>query len=286
MKKIYLLAIVGVTVMLASCGHGGQGELVGAYNRKFKNDRIPLGMVYVPPGHTPLGGSDEDITFSQNGPSKMVTISAFFMDQTEISNAEYRQFTNWVRDSIAIVMMGNPQQFMVTPRGNAAAALGGEKYIDWKKLVQMVPTFGVIEVGAAAAQVSQLDGMYYSGLDALPGKKELDVRKFEYSYAELNMEKAAIGHKDPNSKRQDYIDRYTVAIYPDTMVWKTDYSYSQNDPMVRGYYNHPSYDDYPVVGVSWEQAKAFSHWRTKLYDGVATARKLPAGSRSDYRFLS
>ena len=102
MKKIYLLAIVGITVMLASCGHGGQGELVGAYNRKFKNDRIPLGMVYVPPGHTPLGGSDEDITFSQNGPSKMVTISAFFMDQTEISNAEYRQFTNWVLSLIHI----------------------------------------------------------------------------------------------------------------------------------------------------------------------------------------
>ncbi|MDQ0637315.1 sulfatase modifying factor 1 [Pedobacter sp. W3I1] len=284
MKKIYLLAIVGITVMLASCGHGGQGELVGAYNRKFKNDRIPLGMVYVPPGHTPLGGSDEDITFSQNGPSKMVTISAFFMDQTEISNAEYRQFTNWVRDSIAIVMMGNPQQFMVTPKGNAANAVGGEKYIDWRKVGPNGANIWRNKGrGAAAAQVSQLDGMYYSGLDALPGKKELDVRKFEYSYAELNMEKAALGHKDPNSKRQDYIDRYTVAIYPDTMVWKTDYSYSQNDPMVRGYYNHPSYDDYPVVGVSWEQAKAFSHWRTRLYDGVATARKLPVGSRSDYR---
>ena len=120
--------------MLASCGHGGQGELVGAYNRKFKNDRIPLGMVYIPPGHTPLGGSDEDITFSQNGPSRMVTISAFFMDQTEISNAEYRQFTNWVRDSIAIAMMGNPQQFMMTPKGNAAAAVGGDKFIDWKKV--------------------------------------------------------------------------------------------------------------------------------------------------------
>jgi len=273
---------MGVTVLLASCGHGGQGELVGSYNRKFKNQRIPLGMVYIPPGHTPLGGSDEDITFSQSGPSRMTTISAFFMDQTEISNAEYRQFTKWVRDSIAIVMMGNPQQYMMTQKGAAAGALGGEKYIDWKKVGNGSGIWSGKGKGANAANASQLDNMYYSGLDALPGRKEIDVRKLEYSYGILNLDKAAIGHKDPNSKRQDYIDRYTIAVYPDTMVWKTDYSYSQNDPMVRGYYNHPSYDDYPVVGVSWEQAKAFSHWRTQLYQGVASARKMPLNARMDY----
>ena len=282
MKKIYFLAIMGVTVLLASCGHGGQGELVGSYNRKFKNQRIPLGMVFIPPGHTPLGGSDEDITFSQSGPSRMTTISAFFMDQTEISNAEYRQFTKWVRDSIAIVMMGNPQQYMMTQKGAAAGALGGEKYIDWKKVGNGSGIWSGKGKGANAANASQLDNMYYSGLDALPGRKEIDVRKLEYSYGILNLDKAAIGHKDPNSKRQDYIDRYTIAVYPDTMVWKTDYSYSQNDPMVRGYYNHPSYDDYPVVGVSWEQAKAFSHWRTQLYQGVASARKMPLNARMDY----
>lgn len=281
MKKLYLLIIVGTTVLLSSCGHGGQGEVVGSYNRKFRNNRIPYGMVYIPPGHTPLGGSDEDITFSQNGPSRMTTIPAFFMDQTEISNAEYRQFTNWVRDSIAVTMMGMPQQYTVNPKNGAP--VGGDKYIDWKKVGRNGANLWKKKGNNAQGQQSQLDGMYYSGLDALPGKKEFDVRKFEYTYAELNMDKAAAGHKNPNSKRQDYIDRFTIPIYPDTMVWKTDFSYSQNDPMVRGYFNHPSYDDYPVVGVSWEQAKAFCHWRTRLYDGVAASRRMPVGSRSDYR---
>ena len=204
------------------------------------------------------------------------------MDQTEISNAEYRQFTKWVRDSIAIVMMGNPQQFMMTQKGAAANAVGGEKYIDWRKVGNGSAIWNGKGKGANAANASQLDNMYYSGLDALPGKKEIDVRKLEYTYGILNLDKAALGHKDPNSKRQDYIDRYTIAVYPDTMVWKTDYSYSQNDPMVRGYFNHPSYDDYPVVGVSWEQTQAFSHWRTQLYQGVASARKMPLNARMDY----
>lgn len=288
MKKIYLLAVLALTVLLSSCGHGGSGELVGAYNKKFKNNRIPLGMVYIPPGHTPLGGSDEDITFSQNGPSRMTTVSAFFMDQTEISNAEYRQFTNWVRDSIAVTMMGMPAQFTKQPKNGATAGLSGDKFIDWKKVgVNGRNIWANKGRGTAqAAQANSLDGMYYSGLDALNGKKEIDVRKLEYSYSVLNMDKAALGHKNPNSKRQDYIDRYNISIYPDTMVWKTDYSYSQNDPMVRGYFNHPSYDDYPVVGVSWEQANAFGHWRTELYENVALARKMPANSRSDYRLPS
>ncbi|TDG37840.1 gliding motility-associated lipoprotein [Pedobacter changchengzhani] len=288
MKKIYLIGISAATFLFSSCSHGGAGELVGAYNKKFKNDRIPLGMVYIPPGHTPMGGSDEDITFSQNGPSRMTTISAFYMDQTEISNAEYRQFTNWVRDSIAVTMMGMPAQFTKQPKNAASAGLGGSKFIDWKKVgvngrnIWRASGKG----GAQSAQANSLDAMYYSGLDALPGRKEIDVRKLEYSYSVLNMDKAAIGHKNANSKRQDYIDRYNIAVYPDTMVWKIDFSYSQNDPMVRGYFNHPSYDDYPVVGVSWEQCNAFSHWRTELYNGVAVARKLPMNSRSDYRLPS
>ena len=33
--------------------------------------------------------------------------------------------------------------------------------------------------------------------------------------------------------------------------------------MTQLYLYHPGYDDYPVVGVSWVQAKAFAHWRTK-----------------------
>ena len=56
-------------------------------------------------------------------------------------------------------------------------------------------------------------------------------------------------------------------MYPYTLTWVRDFTYNFNEPMFDKYYWHPAYDEYPVVGVSWQQAKAFCHWRTewKLY---------------------
>jgi gliding motility-associated lipoprotein GldK len=44
----------------------------------------------------------------------------------------------------------------------------------------------------------------------------------------------------------------------------SDFTYSFNEPMARAYFWHPAYDNYPVVGVSWRQARAFCVWRTEL----------------------
>ena len=47
---------------------------------------------------------------------------------------------------------------------------------------------------------------------------------------------------------------------PDTLAWREKLAY--NEPMVKYYLRHPSYRDYPVVGVSWNQANDFCTWRT------------------------
>ena len=47
---------------------------------------------------------------------------------------------------------------------------------------------------------------------------------------------------------------------PDTLVWRKPLSY--NDPFVNNYLRHPAYQDYPVVGVTWEQANEYCKWRS------------------------
>ncbi len=305
MRKIYFLAFFIAGVMLSSCGRGGAGELVGAYNKKFKNKTIPLGMVYIPGGRNLIGMTDEDITFYQGRQSKMVSFSPFYMDETEITNAEYRQFVNWVRDSIAVsvYVKGAPYEGggnYKTPSGDAAkyflkpktqpasGTTAPPQNINWKAIGNGSKLWannkgGNKDLGDLYSKISM------NGRDISVG---LDVKKLKYSYYEVNLEYQL---KNPNGSIADFYDVYvdnpdpnnpnqhpSVMVYPDTLVWKKDFTYEYNDPMVEAYFNHPSYDRYPVVGVTWDQAKAFCAWRTNLYESVASKRKLPKNTRLKY----
>ena len=57
-------------------------------------------MVEVPGGSFIMGSSDEDIIDAQNDITRTMTVRTFYMDETEITNREYMQFIEWVKDSI------------------------------------------------------------------------------------------------------------------------------------------------------------------------------------------
>ncbi len=84
-----------------------EGNLVGVSDRDtwypdvLGPGKVPLGMVYVPSGAYQAGEDDEDIMGFHTARKRTVSVPAFYMDATEISNNEYRQFVHWVRDSIA-----------------------------------------------------------------------------------------------------------------------------------------------------------------------------------------
>jgi len=95
MKKII---VIGILVgFFSSCGDYYSGELTGVPGRKKYFEPDPFGMEFIPQGSYNVGPSDQDVPFAQNNFSKTVTVEPFWMDQTEITNNEYRQYINWVK---------------------------------------------------------------------------------------------------------------------------------------------------------------------------------------------
>ncbi|HMC97055.1 MAG TPA: SUMF1/EgtB/PvdO family nonheme iron enzyme, partial [Flavobacteriales bacterium] len=92
-------------------------------------------------------------------------------------------------------------------------------------------------------------------------RKANNARDLDLSYTNVKGQNNAIrGHSD----RSKFIIKEVINVYPDTLVWVHDFTYSFNEPMTENYFWHPAYDDYPVVGVTWVQATAFNVWRTQL----------------------
>jgi sulfatase modifying factor 1 len=276
MKQIYFLGLAFfVGGLLSSCSkRGDRGEILGVSAKSFRSE-VPYGMVYIPSGSYLMGQTDQDITFAQTSQTKQVTIPAFFMDQTEITNSQYRQFVIWVRDSIAITNYLNDQKYYITPKGAAAAAAAStdKKYINWD-YAKKNPVWRNAKKGQTG-NLSKLQNMFYQGDDRIFDRNELDVRLLKYSYATTDYRAAANGANDKTKRRSDFILRDTISVYPDTLVWLKDFSYAANEPMVEGYFSHPSYRNYPVVGVTWRQARAFSVWRGRYNDAYQDKRRMP-----------
>jgi gliding motility-associated lipoprotein GldK len=103
MKKF--IAFASVLTLLVSCGKSSdKGELVGVKGKKWHPEK-PFGMALVPGGAFIMGKSDDDLANIQDAPTKTVTVRSFYMDETEITNGEYRQFVEWVKDSIIRVRL-------------------------------------------------------------------------------------------------------------------------------------------------------------------------------------
>jgi formylglycine-generating enzyme len=250
-----LLLLSLVLTALSSCGSKGDGQLVGSMDRPSWKGINPYGMVYVPSGTLHIGSSDQDVSQTALNRAKSISIQGFFMDDTEITNNEYRQFVDWVRDSLAHTLMDH------TTEDDA-----GNTRLDWEQELDY--------------EDETLDELFYQGNDRFAGKKELNVDKMVYEYQWYDWPAAA--HDMGRSARTQFIKRDKVKIYPDTMVWIRDFAYSYNEPMTRNYFWHPAFDEYPVVGLNWRQANAFCYWRTLLWNTYRATGKGEVNSE-DFR---
>ena len=276
MKRIFFY--LAALVLLGSCGSSGNGELVGVQDRKPFYQPTPFGMAYIPLGSYTMGVGEEDVAYALVHQPKTVTISAFYMDETEVTNNEYRQFVYWVRDSIARVFLGDilPEDYLVE-EDRRTGELFDPPFLNWNTRIDW----------QGEEERDVLEEMFLPEHERFFRQKELDTRKLNYEYYWVDLQAASRKNftEDGNSEagslanrpqglqdRSVYVRKEVINVYPDTLVWLYDYSYSFNEPLTQKYFYHPAYDHYPVVGVSWKQAKAFCVWRTQLKNSFLASR--------------
>jgi len=270
MKKILLLGVIAAAVF-SSCGTSSRGELVGVQELSEYYPSEPYGMVKIPRGTFTMGANDGDVPYAHTTPKKLVTMHSFYMDQTEITNNEYRQFVHWVRDSIARTLLAEGmvegyEYIEETPDGEFL----DNPYLNWD-----------VELTWSGNEEIELtlEEMYLPVEDRIMGQKGLDARSWSYKYSWVDKTPAAKKENrfDPETgtyregfSRQNLVHESEVYVYPDTLTWVHDFSYTFNEPMFDTYFWHPAYGEYPVVGVDWEKATAFCNWRTDLRMGELT----------------
>jgi len=281
LSKFIVLILV---LTMASCQRNtGHGQLTGVPNRNQTVVPMPHGMVYIPAGFFTMGVGSDDPSFSFTHSPRVVSISAFYMDETEITNNQYRQFVYWVRDSIRLRLLSevDPMFLIEDPEDDY---FGGVSRLNWDHR----PRRWTPEMEEAVQQ------MYVPHEERFHRRREVDVRLLNFEFTTFDYHAAARRSDGEIDSRFDgvhmgmfqtrpastrsragFVRREVVNVYPDTLVWLVDFAFSYNDPMVRSYFSSPMFDHYPVVGVNWHQARAFAAWRTMMHHAELARRGLP-----------
>jgi len=293
-----ILPILLIAIALSSCNYKNKGQLPNVTHSLFK-DPTPKGMVLVKRGAFRMGTPNDTIWGSVND-SMTVSIENFWMDETEVTNFMYKHFVGWVKDSVLRERLAS-----VDPSFKPANKVTGDSVLNWKKPIPWKSKNPEIQ--------GVINDMYMTL--PRQTKRFLNTNILNYTYDWIDVEKAnsrkyslnrsilntdvkldqladsymLIDSSYVNSKGRivtvqvnrpirafkDYFITSVVNVYPDTSCWKVDFVAEKNDMYTALYFSSPGYQNYPVVGVSWEQANAFSHWRTRFYQTKSRYESAP-----------
>ena len=184
-------------------------------------------------------------------------LQPFYLSKYEVSNKEYREFVNWVKDSIAreLIYLHLEDDDEATryirhyPRYETIVEDGDESqevlefdpservknrkifHLNWNQKID----YNDPEIRALLRFNT---GLYYPQNERFYSRLEIDPRTLNYSFK---------GQK--------------INTYPDTVGMQRLYADFESSPFINGYFSDPAFDDYPVVNISYEQVLAYCHWK-------------------------
>ncbi|MEO6521305.1 MAG: SUMF1/EgtB/PvdO family nonheme iron enzyme [Mucilaginibacter sp.] len=229
-----------------------------------KTIAAPPGMVYVPAGTIFESTTIKDSTNSDTT-TRRVSLSSFFMDVTEVSNKQYRKFVDWVADSVAVstYLKSDKKYFYdakikskskITTKGAKADSVA--RRINWSN----------IDMNSKIPFWQSNSEKFPALVTMVNGRKTLnkDMLKFAFTHVQAGGPNAGKSVTD------------TVKIMPNNNVWQSDFPNSQSDFLVNNYFLIKGFDNYPVVGVTWKQARAYASWRN-IISGTSDAALVDMG---------
>ena len=322
------LSLVSVIVLTgcfggrAASSSGRGGEVVGVGGGKAFSEPSPYGMIMVKRGSLKMGVEKQDTLWGKQTPVKEISVDGFWMDDTEVTNSKYKQFVYWVRDSILRERLADPayggdETYKITEDKNGdpikpylnwkkplprkpnedeqrafeslyvTNPVTGEKLLDWRQLNYR---YEIYDYTAAALRRNRLNPEERTlNTDIVVDAEEVVMISKDTAYVDDEGRIVRETINRPLSGPWDFLHTYIVNVYPDTTCWVNDFRNSDNEMYLRNYFSNPAYNNYPVVGVTWEQANAFCAWRTEyLLKGLgAEARyvqryRLPTEAEWEY----
>ncbi len=246
-------------------------------------------MLLIPGGNIEMG-TGIDPLWGDSVPRKLVAVSPFWMDETEVTNGQYREFVYWVRDSIVRERMADPafggdasyKQTVRTKDGQTIQRLNWGKSIPWKN-PSAKEAAAINSVMGGNPYAADKSGLIVSALNykyewfdsksyyAFLGKLKEGVAKsmvITKDTAYVNMRGDVIREtlsRNSHGDRVDFTNTYIVNVYPDVMSWMTDFANAKSEQYTQHYFTAEGYNNFPVAGVSWEAADAYCAWRTDRY---------------------
>ena len=279
----------------ATSSSGKGGEVTGVGRGKAFSEPAPYGMVAVKRGFLKMGIEKQDSLWGKETPVKDISVDGFWIDETEVTNSKYKQFVYWVRDSILRTRLADPsyggdETYMitedkngdpVTPHLNWKKALPrkpnedeqrafeslytynpvtGEKMLDWRQLNYRYEIYDYTAAALRRNRLNPEERNLNTDVTVNPNEVVMISKDTAYIDDEGRIVRETINRQ--LSGPWDFLNTYIVNVYPDTTVWVNDFRNSDNEMYLRNYFSNPAYNEYPVVGVTWEQANAFCAWRT------------------------